>query len=60
LPAGGDVSVHERDPKAAGLTMTQYATTWTLKQPRITSAIIGVKPPQKNTRKVLDKTLSKR
>ena len=36
----------ERDAEVAGLTMTQYAITWTLKQPGITSAIIGVKRPQ--------------
>ncbi len=33
----------EADAEAAGVTMTQYALQWMLKQPAVVSAIIGVK-----------------
>ena len=33
----------ERCAKARGLTMTQHAITWTLRQPGVTSVIIGSK-----------------
>jgi len=37
------VEVMEREAKSRGLSMTQYAISWALGQPGVTSVIIGVK-----------------